>query len=191
MQSDDEAVGLKRAVKAWPLSLPFNFHIKWVERAQGGRTHLTVRLVFECNDERAEIVAVDEEVDDNQLFNYVIMINELGDVYHKRLPTWLVESAKTRIQTAACEAVRNNPDVPPRNQSDWSFKKLHNAVDRALDAVPGHQPLTLENVAQIINRRYKLQSPLSKDALRMLLKRHNVKWKELKQYRMEERTLMK
>ena len=87
----------------------------------------------------------------------MFLTDTLG-VLKKKMPEWLLERAVEYLIKASDIAIRDNDYIPPRTQSDWSFKKLYNAVDKAIFTVSSRRdPLTLENVAAVITKR-KLDS---------------------------------
>ena len=176
-----------RVVEGWNQEFAVKTLIEWAEERRGGRLHLKVYIIFECGGERSESVFCDEEVSETRSFNYQRGIDNTMVALGRLLPKLLVTCAEKGFVKAADEGIRDDDYIPPRSQSDWSFSKLYNALDKALSAIPTHKPLTQENAAEIISRRYKLEPPLTKDALRMLLTRHGVDWKELKRREQERR----
>jgi hypothetical protein len=68
------------------------------------------------------------------------------------------------------------------NKSDWSQDKLRQAVIWAITKVPKNGNPTLARVAESISKRYLLEPAMKADALRMMLKRYELDWKELKKW---------
>ncbi len=101
----------------------------------------------------------------------------------KMLPKHLaLQCAQAVLRDGMRVAVRDDDYVSPRNKGDWSQEKLRRAVIRAVIEVPKFSNPTLKKAAERITKRYSLEPPLTADALRMLLKRYELDWWELKKW---------
>jgi hypothetical protein len=166
-----------------PLTFTVTCNVENIEESEGEKTRFKMFLLLECNGQKYpdDILLADELLDGQKLFSWQSLTIDTLEVMREKMPEWLFECITKKYVAAFDIAATDSDYIPPRNQSDWSPKKLLNAVDKALGAIHAHKPLTLANAADRINARYKLKKPLTGDALRMLLVRHGVSWKELKQ----------
>ncbi len=168
-----------------PLRFTVECNAEVVEETEGDETHLKVYLHLLCNgrahSKDQEFFLVDEKkVDENGRFTRLCLVGDMFRVMQDRFPDWLLERAQQGIFEAINIAVRDDDYIPPRSPTDWSYKKLYNAVDKALHTFLGRRNPTLATAAKVISQRYGIRPALTPDALRMLLKRHGVPWKTIK-----------
>ncbi len=147
-----------------------------------------VGVVFKvlCNDTQPannKTASFSLELSDNAAFVFYCHLEDAFRNAAEALPELLAQKCADAIfHDGIRKAVRDDDYVPPRNRGDWSQEKLRRAVIRAVTEVPKFSNPTLKKAAERITRRYSLAPPLTADALRMLLKRYELDWWELKKW---------
>lgn len=180
-----------------PLRFTVECAVEVTEKITGKRSdgrdnlNVTYRFLILCNN----LALADAETipelsfdmpDGNQIFWYSYL-RESFNKLNERLPDNLMVTTLETITEGIHEAMRDDDYVPPRTSSDWTKNKLEQAILKAFSAVPNYRTPTFKSVADVLNKRYKLTRPLTGEALRKQVKRHDVDWKELKNIWSESR----
>lgn len=172
-----------------PLRFTLEYQAEIIEEViSKDETNVTIYLKVNCNGESWEHVLCDETQNENRKFWEFSLLGDTLDILKAKLPALLIDRAAEAFPDAYDEAFTDNHYFPPRTASDWSFKKLYNALDRAYIAALHKRPretVTLKTLARFITLEYLLRPPLTADGLRMLIKRYGEKegrgtWRQLK-----------
>lgn len=79
------------------------------------------------------------------------------------------------------QRVKDSLSLPVRGRhSQWTPAELTFAIRAAMNLIPPHEKKDYENVAAKLKESHPEKAPKSGEALRALVKRSNLKWKDLK-----------
>jgi hypothetical protein len=117
----------------------------------------------------------------------IIYYDNLTGAFERAVKTIPKSLATLFAQAILCDglkdSMRDDYYVPPLHRNDWSQEKLRQVVIWAITGIPKHANPTLARVAAHVSNRYSLNPPMKADALRMMLKRYELDWKELKKWK--------
>jgi hypothetical protein len=104
-----------------------------------------------------------------------VLLNDLG-IVKIDVPGLLDE-----VSAARSRALKRSWHLPLKGRhSQWTPSELTIAVRSALDSIPENEKKDYENVAFKLQKSHPDKAPKSGDALRKLMSRLDVNWKDLK-----------
>lgn len=104
-----------------------------------------------------------------------MLLNDLG-IIKIDIPRFIEEVAAVRAK-----GVKLSMHLPLKGRySKWTPSELTLAIRAALSLIPDHEKKDYENIAERLKKSHPDKAPKNGEALRALIRRSRLKWKELK-----------
>jgi hypothetical protein len=186
-----------------PHRLVLEFDVKFTKDKKGNKAQLKAYLRVSCNGQLLPDGHNQPVVDTSIKLNspagneevvYMLLLTAALDKMREKLPMQLQDFFATNFATAFTDAINDYTYVPERSAAEWSKKALHDALESVLFGLAArnvNRIPTLKNAADDLTSRYVLVPPLTKDGLRVLLKRRGLNWMEMRRNSLETQSIVR